>query len=267
MDGPAFDNWYVICGISGFDFDNYIYDYDNETSTEFRDHIEPGTKLQVYDFYSGKYMLIINDENHKSKGRDIVYVTENEFEELFTEPLKTIDMEIGEKLENEVRCVVTSDIGLVLRQGPARTFQKYLVIPTDAEISYQYVYVYGGLNWGYTTYNGKSGWMCIDYTEIIADEPETNMEQDEIDKAAENITTEAEEENTDEEITDEAAVIISEEPEEQIIITNENVESSPEFFASTTAVIVICCLGALVLALTAVVILLIIKRKKDEQQN
>lgn len=152
--GPAdFDEWYVLCGTEGYYFedvpDEYAPDYE-QAGVDMHDYIEPGIRLWVYSFdnTANEYMLIIRDSNHKTIGRGFVDVPEADFEKYFIDEHDTIPEETGEKLPEEVECVVTADSGLVLRQGPARTFPSYQVIPSQANISYQYTFDYGGYHWG-----------------------------------------------------------------------------------------------------------------------
>lgn len=245
--GPAdFDEWYVLCGTEGYYFedvpDEYAPDYE-QAGVDMHDYIEPGIRLWVYSFdnTANEYMLIIRDSNHKTIGRGFVDVPEADFEKYFIDEHDTIPEETGEKLPEEVECVVTADSGLVLRQGPARTFPSYQVIPSQANISYQYTFDYGGYHWGYTTYKGQSGWICIDYTEKIV--PTTVPTTVPATTATTAPATE----------TDDAQT----EPDTEMAEAVGNVG----FFGRTATVIVFVCLLAIILALTAVVILLLVKRK------
>ncbi len=256
MGGPIFDDWYVVCGVNGFDFDDFYYN-DNDEEVKIHKHIEPGIRLQVYDFIddSQEYTLVIVDERFESKGRGIVSVRESELEKRFVDDKKTVSKETGKALEKEVNCVVTSNSGIVLRQGPAKTFKKYTVIPKDAKISYKYTYEYGGLHWGFTTYNGRSGWTCIDYTGSIDETTSTTA-------VTIPSTTVAQ---TQETTTEEHTAAVTTDAETVFAGTDEQSDAQEEgsgFFSNTKVVVVVCCLGAVILALTATVILLIVKRKK-----
>ena len=255
MGGPIFDDWYVVCGVNGFDFDDFYYN-DNDEEVKIHEHIEPGIRLQVYDYIddSKEYTLVIVDERFESKGRGIVSVRESELEKRFVDDKKTVSKETGKALEKEVDCVVTSNSGIVLRQGPAKTFKKYTVIPKDAKISYKYTYEYGGLHWGFTTYNGRSGWTCIDYTGSIDETTSTTA-------VTIPSTTVAQTQET----TEEHTAAVTTDAETSFAGTDEQSDAQEEgsgFFSNTKVVVVVCCLGAVILALTATVILLIVKRKK-----
>ena len=245
LGASDFDNWYVICGPEGF---NFVDTPDiGSTATDLNDYLEPGTRLWVHSFNNttNKYLLIVRDENHRTKGKGFLDVTESELDRYFISENETVNKEIGSELNEEVQCVVTSDVGIHLRQGPATAFKSYRVIPYKANISYKYTYRYGGYNWGYTTYKGQSGWTCIDYTEAYV--PTTQATTNSTTKPTEKATTEA------------ATQADTTQPD----TTAEDMQTTetPAFFSNTGTVIVISCLLAVILALTAVLILLIIKRK------
>ena len=249
LDNGDFDNWYVLCGPAGYSFVDVpdLYQEDED----LHDYIEPGIRIWVHSFDSKtkEYLLVISDENHKNKGKGFAHVPEDDFEKYFIDEKKTVNKEVGEKLKEEVQCVVTSDIGIVLRQGPAKTFPAYRNIPHNANISYQYTFEYGGYHWGYTTYKGQTGWTCIDYTEKVVPTTESTTKP----------TTEPTTKMTTESATEENTATAD--------ATAENVEASESsaFFSNTGTVIIISCLGAVILALTAVIILLLVKRKKEAE--
>ena len=65
--------------------------------------------------------------------------------------------------EYEVTATVTAEPCLNLRNGPATGFDILTVIPLNAVITYRYVYQNKGEKWAYTSYEGKSGWVSLDY--------------------------------------------------------------------------------------------------------
>lgn len=252
LGAAEFDNWYVVCGMDGFDFNDYAYDYEKDIEYNFPGHVKPGIKLQVHSFdsESKKYLLICSDENFEYKGNGFVNVTEAELNSKFIDATKTISKEKGEKLEKEVETKVTSDTGIVLRQGPSTNFKAYTTIPTKAKITYQYTYKYDGCNWGYVTYKGQSGWACIDYSEEITTTTTTTT------------TTTATEITTAESETESVSYST-----ETVPVNQEDLDAgvAESFTSNTRLVIIICCAGAFIIAITAIVILLIVKKKKDEE--
>ena len=264
---PDFQDWYVVCGLDGWDFDDEAYDNRADTYVTVRDHLEPGTRLMVYSYYepTKTYHLVADDKNYTPKGKGFVYVTEEELEKNFFEYKETVPAEKGQKLDEDVICVVTSDDGVVLRQGPARTFPSYCTVPYEAEIVYRYTYSYGGYNWGYTTYKGQTGWMCIDYTKKV-----------EKDVAPVTETTPASTEPTPEPASQETVpsdepsnpstdVIVPDTVQTENVTTQvEQNDSGSGLMSETSYIILICALCAVVLALSATIILMIIKRKKSQ---
>lgn len=252
LDEGDFGDWYVICGMGGYSFEDTPWlDQEDE---DMHDTLEPGTRLHVHSFDSSskKYLLVIDDRGtHEIKGHGFVYVTEEQLNKYFVGEKKTISKETGTKLKEAVNCVVTPKVGVVLRQGPATTFPAYKTIPQNARITYQYVTKYSGRNWGHTTYKGTNGWCCIDYTEKIVETTVSTTEE----------PTETTAKATTEPST-KAATTTTAAPE----ATTEATEPT-SFFGNTNAVIIICCMGAVILALTAVVFLLIVKRKRNDFEN
>jgi len=275
LDEGEFDNWYVICGPAGYSFEDHDYG-ENMEGVTIPDYIEPGIRLWVHSFdpATKKYLLAIRDENHDIKGFGHVYVTEAQLNKYFIGEKKTVVKETGEKQDKAIDCVVTPKIGLVLRQGPAKTYPAYRTIPQNAKLSYQYVREYDGLKWGYTTYKGQSGWVCIDYTKAIAaptTEPVTEATTETTTEPTTESTTETTTESTTESTT-EMATAPSTSPaapttdaaeHTSMVAPSDEAPESAGFFESTKTVILTCCAGAVVLALTAVVILMIIKRKNN----
>jgi hypothetical protein len=263
-----FDNWNVVCGLSGWDFDEEMYDYENDGSVyTVHDHLEPGTKLSVHSFNESDntYLLVADDKNYKPKGNGFVFVTEKELETDFIDLNKTVPREEGQKLGSEVKCVVSPEGGIVLRQGPAKTFPSYRNVPKGTQITYQYTYSYGGYNWGYTTYKGQTGWLCIDLTEEYVETPEPEPEpvkepETEPDAPSEPVpvTPDADAEQPSAANETEAVLLDAAVPQE------EQTENESGRMSNTSFTILICCICAAAIALAAMIILLIIKRRKGK---
>ena len=261
MDDGDFDGWFVVCGPAGYSYDGLDYDYETERDIPYHEYLKPGTRLRVqeYDFASKKYMLVVDDDNFTSKGNGILHVTETQLDKYFSGDKKPFKKEYGTKLKKEVKCVVTADVGLMLRQGPAREYPAYKTIPYNTNLSYQYVVEGEDYNWGYVTYKGQAGWACIDYTKKIEAEPETTTTEP---TTADETTTEVSAEPTTEKPTE----VTTEEAKQEVTTTTqpeepEEAEEEPAFFSRTQNVIIAVCAGAVVMASTAIVILLIFKRK------
>lgn len=239
---PEFENWYVVCGLEGFDY------IDSDHENEYKDHLEPGTLLQVFEYNSENklYLLIASDKNYTPKGFGFVNVTENELNRFFLDANKTVGYQYGQKLPAAVEGTVVSDNGIVLRQGPAQTFKSYGNIPFNTNLTYQYVYAYGGYNWGYVTYKGKDGWACIDY--VQANSSVTQSVVSDIDSKDDSSEDSESEETSEESETESESKIAS------------------GFLSNTKNVIIICCLGTVVIALAGVVALLIIKQKDEDNE-
>ena len=164
---PEFNNWYVVCGISGYNYNGIDYDYMTDTRTAYTEFFEPGTRFQVYDFYDaeGTYTLLMSDTNHKVKVSAMISVKESDLNMFFVNEGATIQKESGQKLAKATTAKVTPRVGVVLRQGPATTFPKYTTIPQNTQVTYEYTYEYGGYHWAFVTYKNYSGWACTDYME------------------------------------------------------------------------------------------------------
>ena len=296
LDEGDFNNWYVRCGPSGYSFVDRPY-FDTPEGADLHDYLKPGTRLWVHSFdrETKKYLLSIDDDNHKIKGIGHLYVTEAELNKYFVGEKQSVRKDFGEKLKKQVKCVVTPRVGLILRQGPDRSYPSYRTIPYNTRLTYQYVYKTDTYNWGYVTYRGQAGWCCIDYTreEVPAKaavtettvkpvaettakaptettakattEPSTVPVADATTAATTAPTTAAATTKPTTEPTSEpstAPVEPAEQEEPVAEIEETKAEEKPDFFTSTITVIIVCCTGAFILSLTAIVILLIIKRRK-----
>ena len=250
---PEFDNWYVVCGPRGYDYSYTEEDIMGSNVTR-RGHIEPGIRFMVFEYLESEkeYRLILEDDQKEAAKVDsFVYLSSSDLDKNFISEKKVVQKETGKMLDEEVTAVVTPDVGVILRQGPARTYKSYRTIPKNTQLTYQYTYAYGGYTWGYTTYKGTSGWCALDYTEKVVPTTETTTET----------TTQPTSEST---TADTTAAIATVPPTGSIPAENDKNRDQPNgFFSDTKTVIVVCCLCAVILALTAVVILLIVKRKKE----
>lgn len=264
-----FDNWFVVCGMDGYDFQDRIY---GQTSS-FQSHIEPGTRLRVHTFNSNDqtYLLVISDDNYTTGGIGFVYVTEDQLDKYFLEDNKTVDKTIGSKKPKEIECTVTSDTGIVLRQGPATTFKAYTTIPQNTKLSYQYTYKYGGYNWGYVTYKGTSGWACIDFVKATSVTTVKPTEASNPTTTATNPATTVSSADVVVTTADNGISVISPDSDYSFTESVTGQENTPdnstnknEFFSNTKNVIIVCCVGALIVAISAVIILLLVQRKRGK---
>lgn len=266
-----FVDWYVVCGPQGFDFENHTY----EGYKPFDDRVEPGIKLFVHTFNGETYRLVIDDDRYdRSSAYGFVDVSESDFEKYFIEENETVSKDVGKKLAKSVNGTVTSKTGVMLRQGPATTYKDYAVIPHNTKLSYQYTYNYGGHDWGFVTYKGRSGWACIDYIKAENTNTNTGTKPTSAVSGTAVVTTSqpsAIQSSTDvtEGSSAEAIALPTEDGTQRVMAVPE--ASTPQgeamqqesFFANTRNVIVVCCLGAVILALSAAVILLLIQKKKS----
>ncbi len=250
---PEFDDWYVVCGPRGYDYSYTESDIMGEPRT-YRGHIEPGIRFMVFEYIEsdGAYRLILEDSQKEAAKIDsFVYLPSSDLDRSFLSENKVVQKETGKMLDDEVTAVVTPDVGVILRQGPARTYKSYRTIPKNTQLTYQYTYAYGGYTWGYTSYKGTSGWCAIDYTEKVVPTTETTTET----------TTQPTSEST---VADTTAAIATVPTTDTLPTESDKNRDQPiGFFSDTKTVIVVCCLCAVILALTAVVVLLIVKRKKE----
>ncbi len=263
-----FENWFIVCGMDGFDFQDRIYGQE-----PFESHIEPGTRLRVHEFneINQTYLLVISDDNYNTGGIGFVYVTEDQLDKYFLEDNKTVDKTIGSKKPKEIECNVTSDTGIVLRQGPATTFKAYTTIPHNEKISYQYTYKYGGYNWGYVTYKGTSGWACIDFVKVTSVTTVKPTKSSDSTTVATSPTATVSSADVIGTTADNGISVIS--PNSDYSFTEsvtgqennpDNSTSKNEFFSNTQNVIIVCCVGALIVAMSAVIVLLLVQRKRGK---
>ena len=146
VNDPMFEDWYVCVGMSG-------YTYEGKT-------FAPGTRFQVCDYYENvqKYSL------WRDNSRSMILVTESDLDDYFIGDANFVPEESGEKLAGEIKCEVTAEGGLTLRNGPGVGFIAIITIPDKAELTYRHTYENDGYTWGFVQYEGISGWCSIDFT-------------------------------------------------------------------------------------------------------
>lgn len=73
---------------------------------------------------------------------------------------------------------VNVDDYLNMRSGAGTSFSYVTSIPDSVKLNITKVQKNGGYTWGYTTYNGKNGWVALDYCDFVSDytEPETTVQ-------------------------------------------------------------------------------------------
>ena len=270
LGDPEFENWFVVCGMAGFDFEDEIVDYEKGTVTPLNDHIEPGTKLQVFlfDKEDNKYLLVISDPNHVTQGTGFVHVTETQLNNDFIALNKTVDAKTGAKLEKSVTAKVTPKVGVVLRQGPATTFPKYTTVPQNTQLTYEYTYAYGGYHWAYVTYKGQSGWACTDYMETTGDAAATTpatqttaAPSTETTAAQATETTAAGSASGEGQNAGEGQNGAGQNAESQT--QKEEEKNFLSGLSQTKMIILCCCVAAIVLSLIGLVLLLAMRKKKN----
>lgn len=80
---------------------------------------------------------------------------------------------------------ITSDDGVNMRSGAGTSYSIVSAIPYGVSVNVTKTQGAGGYNWGYTTYNGVSGWFVTDFAQLInsngnvedEDEPDTDKEE------------------------------------------------------------------------------------------
>ncbi len=64
---------------------------------------------------------------------------------------------------------------LNMRSGAGTSFGYVTSVPNNAKLTVTKIKVNEGYTWGYTTYNGKTGWVALDYCVYISSLPENEM--------------------------------------------------------------------------------------------
>ena len=155
----------------------------------------------------------------------------------------------NKKLEKPVKGTITADDGLIIRSGPSTGYDAKGLIPFKTEVSYSQVFS-GDLDWAYVTYDGVSGWACVDYIAAVPEpEPEETKPEEEQTKPAEQ-TTEAETQQTT------AAETQETKPEDKP-------EAKHGSVISGILTVMICIVLALAATLAALLFLLRGKKKRE----
>ena len=256
---PEFNNWFVVCGISGYNYNGIDYDYMTDTRTAYTEFFEPGTRFQVYDFYDaeGTYTLLMSDTNHKVKVSAMISVKESDLNTFFVNEGVTIPKESGQKLAKAVTAKVTPRVGIVLRQGPATTFPRYTTIAQNTQVTYEYTYEYGGYHWAFVTYKNYSGWACTDYMEASTEASTT---------AAPTTapTTEPTTASTTESTTAPTTAVVTDASTEVQNTAQEEEEKGLIFgLSQTKLIILVCCAIAIMLSVIGLVVLFVTKKNKN----
>jgi len=210
VDDPMFEDWYVCVGMSG-------YTYEGKT-------FEPGTRFQVCDYYENvqKYSL------WRDKSRSMILVSEEDLKEYFIGDADLVPAESGKDLDREIKCEVSAEGGLTLRNGPGVGFIAIITIPNKAELTYRYTYENDGYTWGFVQYGGISGWCSMDFTNQLDGEAEDESGKDKDPNASESEAGSA---------------------------------TGTEKGAGSNAVIIVAALAAIMVALTVIVIIKLTRKK------
>lgn len=73
---------------------------------------------------------------------------------------------------------VNVDDYLNMRSGAGTSFSYVTSIPDGVKLNVTKIQKNGGYTWGYTTYNGKNGWVALDFCDFVSEytEPETTVQ-------------------------------------------------------------------------------------------
>lgn len=106
-------------------------------------------------------------------------------------------------------------------------------VTKGTKITYDYEYWDMPATYAYTTYNGKTGWLCIEYCEYLVEDP------NEIETTTELIT----------------------EP-----VTSPTVEVVETKSLSGSTIVILCVAGAIIVALTATITIILVNKKKKQNK-
>ena len=156
----------------------------------------------------------------------------------------------NKNLEKPVKGTITADDGLIIRSGPSTGYDAKGLIPYKAEVSYSQVFS-DSLDWAYVTYDGVSGWACVDYIAAVPEpepeetKPEETKPEEEQPKPAEQTTA----------------------AETQSTTATETQEAKPEAkhgsVISGILTVMICIVLVLAAALAALLLLLRGKKRRE----
>ncbi len=65
------------------------------------------------------------------------------------------------------------DDSLNMRSGVGTSFSRVVSVPDGVKLTVTDIKAAEGYNWGYTTYNGKNGWVALEYCKYISELPTT----------------------------------------------------------------------------------------------
>lgn len=267
---PEFKDWFVVCGISGYNHNGIEYDYETGSQTPYTEFFEPGTRFQVFSFYDedGTYTLLMDDTNHKVKVSAMISVKESDLNMFFVNEGVTIPKESGKKLDKTVTAKITPRSGVVLRQGPATTFPRYTTIKQNTQVTYEYTYEYGGYHWGFVTYKGQTGWACTDYMEATAEASTAAPTTAPVTEPATTSTAAPTTEPATTLVTD-AASAASDAADGQNAGSKDNDAQKEEGsgliggLSQTKLIILVCCAIAIMLSVIGLVVLFVTKKSKQ----
>ncbi len=75
---------------------------------------------------------------------------------------------------------ITSDNGVNLRSGAGTSYKVIGAIAYGQTATVTKIKKADGYNWGYTSYNGKTGWFVIDFAELVYKKTEDDIQNDDI---------------------------------------------------------------------------------------
>ena len=200
-----------------------------------------GEMLSVYEEdetqngAESRWLMSFNDGENKV----YFYMNNSDKERMTAISEKLFTSDKAEHLTAEKKAKVTDEVGVNLRYGPAVGFKIIDMVPTAAEVTYEYKYG----DWALVEYGGNKGWMNLKYTEDIPVEvkPVENPEP------------------------------IVTEPKEEVVEVEEHNNYLTEFlFHTGEGIIVFICLVAAALLIVAAIVLVIIllaKKHKDKQKE
>ena len=232
MGAPSIESYYVFVGPDGLKAKYY----DPETETDKITTLQFGQKVNVYDRYEDEYGSVqwVMVVENKDKSQTWFTVTDSDFKNTLPDG-KDFPTEKAVKSANIIGGKVIGQPGLNMRLGPATGFDSKGLIPFDTEITYEYTYD----NWGYVTYEGKTGWINLDYIKTDGNSG-TQTITDTVDSTEQEPDADA-----------------------------EDTTVGADIFATKSGkMLIMCLLGGLILALTAlvIIILIIVSGKKSREK-
>ena len=233
MGLPSIEPYDVVAGPNGIKTEIWV-DGNQQAVT-----IPAGTRLTVESEFEDKLYAYYENNFVEFDASQVIQAGD------------TVAADCGSALEKPVSGTITANDGLLIRSGPSTNYDTKGLIPYNAEVSYSRVFS-GDLNWAYVTYDGVSGWACVDYIAAKAEpeKPETDK-QDETKPASEEQTASKPETGTT--VTadaDDSAAAAKPEAKQGSVL-------------STIRTVIICLILVLAAALAAILLLLRSRRKRD----